>query len=78
MQKLGYTRNTQKLIYWLIYDFASFWQGNSAGDKPSIYYREYAKTTLKKLFLKAYDGFAKENNNLDKYLELLRTKTSLV
>ena len=74
MEKLGYTRNTQKLIYWLIYDFANFWEGNKAGASPSTYYKEYAKTTLKKLFLKAYDGFAKENDSLDKYLELLKDK----
>lgn len=74
MEKLGYTRQTQKLIYWLIYDFANFWQGNNAGDKPSTYYKEYAKTTLKKLFLRAYDGFNKENKSLDKYLELLKDK----
>ena len=24
MDKLGYTRNTQKLIYWLIYDFKAY------------------------------------------------------
>ena len=32
MEKLGYTRQTQKLIYWLLDDFANFWQGNEAGE----------------------------------------------
>lgn len=57
MERLGYTRNTQKLIYWLIYDFANFWQGNEAGYSPNTIETAYAKDILKSEFVREYDGF---------------------
>lgn len=57
MEKLGYSRATQKLIYWLIDDFANFWQGNEAGARPSFIELVYTKEILKSEFVKVYKGF---------------------
>ena len=38
MEKLGYTRQTQKLIYWLLDDFANFWQRKEADFKNDFIY----------------------------------------
>lgn len=57
MEKLGYTRQTQKLIYWLLDDFANFWQGNEAGSRPSFIELAYTKQLMKREFTKIYDGF---------------------
>ena len=57
MEKLGYTRQTQKLIYWLLDDFANFWQGNEAGSRPSFIELAYTKEVMKAKFVKVYDGF---------------------
>lgn len=57
MKKLGYTRQTQKLIYWLLDDFANFWQGNEAGARPSFIELAYTKQLMKREFTKIYDGF---------------------
>ena len=57
MEKLGYTRQTQKLIYWLLDDFANFWQGNEAGARPSFIELAYTKQLMKREFTKIYDGF---------------------
>ena len=57
MEKLGYTRQTQKLIYWLLDDFANFWQGNEAGARPSFIELAYTKQLTKREFTKIYDGF---------------------
>lgn len=57
MEKLGYTRQTQKLIYWLLDDFANFWQGNEAGARPSFIELAYTKEVMKAKFVKVYDGF---------------------
>ena len=57
MEKLGYTRQTQKLIYWLLDDFANFWQGNEAGARPSFIELAYTKEVMKAKFVKVYNGF---------------------
>ena len=57
MEKIGYTRQTQKLIYWLLDDFANFWQGNEAGARPSFIELAYTKEVLKSEFVKVYNGF---------------------
>lgn len=57
MEKLGYTRQTQKLIYWLLDDFANFWQGNEAGARPSFIELAYTKQLMKREFTKIYYGF---------------------
>lgn len=57
MEKLGYTRQTQKLIYWVLDDFANFWQGNEAGARPSFIELAYTKEVMKAEFVKIYDGF---------------------
>ena len=51
MKKLGYTRQTQKLIYWLLDDFANFWQGNDPGARPSFIELAYTKEVMIYVFL---------------------------
>ena len=62
MEKLGYTRQTQKLIYWLLDDFANFWQGNEAGSRPSFIELAYTKQLMKREFTKIYDCFDNDKN----------------
>ena len=57
MEKLGYTRQTQKLIYWILDDFANFGQGKEAGARPSFIELAYTKQLMKREFTKIYDGF---------------------
>ena len=57
MEKLGYTRQTQKLIYWILDDFANFWQGNEAGSRPSFIELAYTKEVMKAKFVKIYKWF---------------------
>lgn len=47
-----YTRETQKLIYWLINDYSCYLQGLDAGSRPSELHKYKGKQELKKLFLK--------------------------
>lgn len=57
MEKLGYSRQTQKLIYWILDDFANFWQGNNPGTRPSFIELAYTKEVMKAEFVKIYNGF---------------------
>lgn len=66
-EKLGYTRETQKLMYWFFPCFAEFW-----GESP-----EYAKETLKKLFINEYDFGYSEENALQSIISVLRNKDKL-
>lgn len=50
-EKLGYTRETQKLMYWFFPCFAEYW-----GESP-----EYAKNRLQELFLQEYELYPEEN-----------------
>lgn len=77
MEKLGYSRQTQKLIYWIISDFANFWNGDKAGNTPTTYDLEYAKNILKSEFAKIYQGF-NSNTNVYEYLNsMLEDKYNL-
>lgn len=49
-----YTRETQKLIYWLIADFSNFWSGRALGSTPTEYELFTAKQQLKKEYLKLF------------------------
>lgn len=52
MEEIGYTRQTQKLIHWLINDYACFLEGSDPGITAHELTRHKAKTDLKKLYLK--------------------------
>ena len=71
MEKLGYTRQTQKLIYWLLDDFANFWQGNEAGARPSFIELAYTKEVMKAKFVKIYDGFDTVKNAVLEHISYL-------
>lgn len=49
-----YTREAQKLIYWLIADFSNFWSGRAVGSTPTEYELFTAKQQLKKEYLKLF------------------------
>jgi hypothetical protein len=49
---IRYSRKTQKLIYWLIADYANFQDGKDAGSKASSYSLYKAKKDIKKVYLK--------------------------
>ena len=49
-----YTRETQKLMYWLISDFSNFWSGRALGSTPTEYELFTAKQQLKKEYLKLF------------------------
>ncbi len=68
-----YTRETQKLIYWLISDFANFWNGNPVGSTPSDYQMFQAKKSLKQEFLKLFK-YKQIKKPISKYLEVLEDK----
>ena len=63
MEKLGYSRQTQKLIYWILDDFANFWQGNNPGTRPSFIELAYTKEVMKAEFVKQ-----KQANDFVKWL----------
>lgn len=77
MEKLGYTRQTQKLIYWLLDDFANFWQGNEAGARPSFIELAYTKQLMKREFTKIYDGFDTVKNAQAFLISSLMNKDNL-
>ena len=77
MKKLGYTRQTQKLIYWLLDDFANFWQGNEAGARPSFIELAYTKQLMKREFTKIYDGFDTVKNAQAFLISSLMNKDNL-
>ena len=52
-----YSRESQKLIYWLINDYACHLAGSNPGAKVDDYHKYQAKTQLKKLYLK-HSGIA--------------------
>ena len=77
MEKLGYTRQTQKLIYWLLDDFANFWQGNEAGARPSFIELAYTKEVMKAKFVKVYKGFDTVKNAQAYLISSLMNKDNL-
>ena len=50
---LKYSRESQKLIYWLISDYANFQNGNNPGSKVGDYQLSKSKKELKKMYLKS-------------------------
>lgn len=64
--KLGYTRETQKLMYWFFPCFAKYW-GES---------EDYAKNTLQALFLEEYN-FGYTEKALKSILSTLKNKDKL-
>ena len=77
MEKLGYTRQTQKLIYWLLDDFANFWQGNNPGARPSFIELAYTKEVMKAKFVKIYKGFDTVKNAQAFLISSLMNKDNL-
>ena len=77
MEKLGYTRQTQKLIYWLLDDFANFWQGNDPGAKSSFIELAYTKEVMKDKFVKIFDGFDTVKNAQTFLISSLMNKDNL-
>jgi len=49
---IRYSRQNQKLIYWMIQDYANYISGNNPGAKASTFSKYKAKKELKKAFLK--------------------------
>ena len=56
----NYSRESQKLIYWLIGDYSNFKTGSQVGTNPTNYYISQAKKELKKLYLKSL-GMSRSN-----------------
>jgi len=52
MELVGYSRQTQKLIYWLMDDYACYLQNINPGSKANIFFKFKAKRELKKSYLK--------------------------
>lgn len=52
MEEIEYTRQTQKLIYWLLDDYACYLQNINPGSKANIFFKFKAKKELQKLYLK--------------------------
>lgn len=71
-----YSRETQKLIYWIIADFANFWNGNSVGSNPSDFQLYEAKKRLKSEFLKLFK-YKTIKKPLHQYLEVLEGKDNI-
>lgn len=68
-----YSRESQKLIYWLISDFSNFWSGRAVGSTPTEYELYAAKKQLKKEYLKLF-SCKLDSKPLHKYLKLLESK----
>lgn len=68
-----YSRDTQKLMYWLISDFANFWNGKEVGSTPTEYETYKAKQLLKKDYIKA-TGVKIPKEPLNEFIEALEGK----
>ena len=55
MEKLGYSRDTQKLIYAIMNDISNFFTGQDAGRVAYNIDLEQTKKQLKERFLEVYD-----------------------
>ncbi len=69
----SYTRETQKLIYWLFSDFANYEFGNEVGSTPSEYQMYKIKQVLKKDYIKA-TGVKLPREPLESFLNELKDK----
>ena len=66
------TREQQKLVYWLINDYANFRYGQEVGSTASEYAIYQAKTELKKLYIK-HINYKPSKNSLEDFLSVLDT-----
>ena len=64
------TREQQKLVYWLISDYANFRYGNVVGSTPSDYAIYQAKNELKKMYIKNIN-YKPPKNSLEQFLNVL-------
>lgn len=77
MDKLGYSRETQKLIYAIMNDISNFFTGQDAGKKAYSLDLEETKKQLKQRFLEVYDMQPLKSpiTFFSKYLEKNKDKT---
>lgn len=66
-----YTRETQKLIYWLIDDYANYRCGNEPSSKVKDYDLYQAKKELKKMYLKTV-GYKPNKSPIEEFEKLVR------
>lgn len=64
------SREQQKLVYWLITDYANFKNGKSVGSSASLYEIYKAKDEIKKFYIK-HIKYRPRKNSLEEFLELL-------
>lgn len=65
-----YSRNSQKLIYWLIDDYANFKVGNEPATKVGEYDLYQAKKELKKLYLKTV-GYKPSKSPIEEFEKIV-------
>ena len=77
MEKLGYSRETQKLIYAIMNDISNFFTGQDAGRVAYHIDLEQTKKQLKERFLEVYDMQPLKSPLafFSKYLEKNKDKT---
>ncbi|ATV67015.1 hypothetical protein CTM86_10815 [Fusobacterium pseudoperiodonticum] len=77
MEKLGYSRDTQKLIYAIMNDISNYFTGQDAGKKAYSLDLEETKKQLKQRFLEVYDMQPLKSpiTFFSKYLEKNKDKT---
>lgn len=77
MEKLGYSRDTQKLIYAIMNDISNFFTGQDAGRVAYNIDLEQTKKQLKEMFLEVYDMHPLKSPLafFSKYLEKNKDKT---
>lgn len=77
MEKLGYSRDTQKLIYAIMNDISNFFTGQDAGRVAYNIDLEQTKKQLKERFLEVYDMQSLKSplTFFSKYLEKNKDKT---
>ena len=68
-----YTRETQKLMHWLMADFSNFENGNEVGASPTEYQLYKTKKILKKEYLKLFK-YDLVKDPLTSFLKLLEDK----
>lgn len=71
---MAYTRETQKLIYWLFASYANFRVGAGPDAKVEEYNLYIAKKELKRLYIKA-SGYKADSKSLETFLTVLADNT---
>lgn len=67
---MAYTRETQKLIYWLFASYSNFREGREPEASPTPYHLYEAKKELKKKYIKA-TGYKPNKKPLEEFLKVL-------